>query len=156
MLNKLLKTVKKSGDYKQMLDFQNRLQATLPFRIRPRQDLISLIAEQGLSAPKWIEVEDVIYTGDDNDITLILEPVDTDGGFGFAVSITLVEFDPNHELAAEVADYQRHRSPQKEIENQEDSVPDPASASVKGKTSHKKRRSRKTKAKKTKGFGSPK
>ncbi len=94
-------------------DLTDRLKATIPFRVQANKQLLARVQNEGYLAntDTSFDVDLVAYSGDIGGINC---------GFSipnqnelpaqqFVVSITHLQIDPNHPLAAEVQDYQRRR-----------------------------------------------
>jgi hypothetical protein len=97
-------------DYGQAIALKNKLEAALPFRIRPGKQLLKAMKDEPVSATTWMEVDSVMYAGDEGGILLNLAPDGKSSETVYSTSLTHVVFDPEHELAAEVQAYQRERT----------------------------------------------
>lgn len=129
-------------DYGQAIALKERLEAALPFRIRPGKQLMKAIKDKSITPATWLEVDMVMYLGDEGGIMLNLQ-LGENGEVVYATSLTHVVFDPEHELASEVKEYQRQRTRKLMLQNQRGFA-----AELLAKESLGKRKSRK------KGFGS--
>jgi hypothetical protein len=89
-------------------DLCDRLEETLPFRVRAGFQLRNMMKENGIEVDeeKWFVVDSILYTGDMGGISCNLI---TEGEKPFICSITHMKIDPEHPLAAEVKDYQQQR-----------------------------------------------
>jgi hypothetical protein len=97
-------------DYEQAIALKTKLEQVLPFRVRPRKQLLKAMKDALVTEQTWLEVDSVFYAGDEGGIVLSLMPVTSQKETVYSVSLTHVEFDPNHELAAELKAYQSHRT----------------------------------------------
>ena len=97
-------------DYGQAIALKNKLEAALPFRIRPGKQLLKAMKDEPTSATTWLDVDSVMYAGDEGGILLNLVPSGDSSKSVYSTSLTHVVFDPTHELAAEVQAYQRERT----------------------------------------------
>jgi hypothetical protein len=97
-------------DYGQAIALKNKLEAALPFRIRPGKQLLKAIKDEPISAKTWLNVDSVMYAGDEGGILLNLVPNGESSETVYSTSLTHVVFDPEHELATEVQAYQRKRT----------------------------------------------
>jgi hypothetical protein len=96
-------------DYGQAIALKNKLEAALPFRVRPGKQLLKAMKDEPVSATAWLEVDTVLYLGDEGGIMLNLIPSGDSSKAVYSTSLTRVMFDPEHELVAEVQAYQRER-----------------------------------------------
>lgn len=94
-------------DYGQAIALTNKLEAALPFRVRPEKQMMGAVEDQRITTSTWLTVDSVFYSGDMGGITVTMLP--EQGTQAFAVSLTHVVFDAEHELAAEVKAYQKQR-----------------------------------------------
>ncbi len=97
-------------DYGQAIALKNKLEAALPFRIRPGKQLLKAMKDEPISTKTWLDVDSVMYAGDEGGILLNLAPNGKSSEKVYSISLTHVVFDPEHELAAEVQAYQRERT----------------------------------------------
>lgn len=97
-------------DYGQAIALKNKLNTALPFRIRPGTQLLKAMKNEPISATTWMEVDSVMYAGDEGGILLNLVPRGDSAKSVYSTSLTHVVFDPEHDLAAEVQAYQRERT----------------------------------------------
>lgn len=97
-------------DYGQAIALKNKLEAALPFRIRPGKQLLKAMKDDPVSAKTWLDVNSVMYAGDEGGILLSLVPSGDSAKSVYSTSLTHVVFDPEHALAAEVQAYQRERT----------------------------------------------
>ena len=104
-------------DYDQAIALKKKLEAALPFRVRPRKQLMKAIEDKSITPATWLDVDMVMYMGDEGGIMVNLLP-GKDGKTVYATSLTHVVFDPEHELAAEVLEYQRQRTRKLMLQNQ--------------------------------------
>jgi hypothetical protein len=104
-------------DYGQAIALKNKLEAALPFRIRPGKQVLKAMKDEPVSATTWMEVDSVMYTGDEGGILLNLVPSGDSSKVVYSTSLTHVVFDPEHELAAEVQAYQRERTRRLMLQN---------------------------------------
>lgn len=104
-------------DYGQAIALKHKLEAALPFRVRPGKQLMKMIEEKWVTPETWLEVDMVMYLGDEGGIMLNLLP-EGEGKAVYSTSLTHVVFDPEYELAAEVREYQRQRTRKLMLQNQ--------------------------------------
>jgi hypothetical protein len=97
-------------DYGQAIALKNKLEAALPFRIRPGKQLLKAMKDEPVSPTTWIDVDSVMYAGDEGGIMLNLVPSGDSSKAVYSASLTHVVFDPEHELAAAVQAYQQTRT----------------------------------------------
>ena len=86
----------------------DRLEATLPFRVKAGFKLRKTMGDEGLQVDEqtWFLVDFAKYSGDEGGIMCGLMAEDDQQ---FVVSLTHVKIDPEHPLAAEVKEYQQQR-----------------------------------------------
>ena len=87
-----------------------QLKAHLPIAARPSRELRRTLRRGGVKAgrDRPLRIKQVFYTGDEGGICCDITP---DGSSEvFIVSLTHLEVDPAHPLAAEIRAYQRHRT----------------------------------------------
>ena len=104
-------------NYGQAIALKEKLEAALPFRVRPGKQLMKAIEDKSITPMTWLEVDTVMYLGDEGGIMLNLQL----GGKGevvYSTSLTHAVFDPEHELASEVREYQRQRTRKLMLQNQ--------------------------------------
>lgn len=94
--------------YEEAIALTHKLKAALPFRVRAGKQLLQSLDDPSLTATRWLGVITVMYSGDEGGILLGLQ-LDDKNTSAYVVSLTQLVFDPEHELAAEVKDYQRQR-----------------------------------------------
>ncbi len=96
--------------YAQAMDLHKKLEASLPFQVRPGKQFLKMMQQQGkqFSGDQDLTVDKIFYGGDEGGITCALRP-EADAKEVFAVSITHLRIDPSHPLADEVRDYQHQR-----------------------------------------------
>jgi hypothetical protein len=99
-------------NYEQAIALKHKLEAALPFRIKPTKQLLKVIKEQEGGVPdlNWFDVDSVMYSGDAGGILLNLRPGGDSAKAVYSTSLTHVVFDPDHELASEVHAYQQART----------------------------------------------
>lgn len=97
-------------DYGQAIALKNKLEAALAFRIRPGKQLLKAMQDEHRSVATWLDVDSVIYAGDEGGIILNLVPSGDSLKSVYSTSLTHVIFDSTHELAAEVQTYQQERT----------------------------------------------
>ncbi len=97
-------------DYEQAIALKTKLEQALPFRVRPRKQLLKAMKDEPITEQTWLEVDSVFYAGDEGGIVVSLMTVAAQKEVVYSVSLTHVEFDPDHELATEVKAYQSHRT----------------------------------------------
>lgn len=105
-------------DYGQAIALKNKLEKALPFRVRPGKRLMKAIKEKWVTPATWLEVDSVMYAGDEGGIMLNLLPSGDKTEAVYSVSLTHIVFDPEHELAAAVQEYQRQRTRKLMLQNQ--------------------------------------
>jgi hypothetical protein len=94
------------------MDLSNRLEATIPFQVKPGKQLLKMMRNRGdrIDADTSFNVTSVMYSGDAGGISGKLERVNGKSlSTTYVVSMTQVTIDPNHPLAAEVQAYQQRR-----------------------------------------------
>jgi hypothetical protein len=98
-------------DYGDAIALKNKLEASVPFKVRPGKQLLKMMASKGtpMSADQDYVVQSVIYAGDDGGITCMLQGSATDKEV-LGASITHLVIDPEHPSAEEVRAYQRQRT----------------------------------------------
>ncbi|MEO1354106.1 MAG: hypothetical protein AAFW84_36055 [Cyanobacteria bacterium J06635_15] len=98
-------------DYDVAIALKNQLEASVPFKVRPGKQLLTMMKSKGtpMSAERDYVVEKVFYGGDEGGITCMLQGSATDKEL-VGASITHLVMDPDHPLAKEVKDYQRQRT----------------------------------------------
>lgn len=89
-------------------DLCDRLEETLPFRVRAGFQLRNTMKEKGIQVDEetWFSVDLVGYSGDEGGIMCGLVAENENK---IVSSITHMKIDPEHPLAAEVRDYQQWR-----------------------------------------------
>lgn len=97
-------------NYGQTIALKNKLEAALPFRIRPGKQLLKAIEDKSITSETWLDVDSVMYSGDIGGIIVNLQPGSDPKGHVYSTSLTHVVFDPEHELAEEVRAYQKQRT----------------------------------------------
>lgn len=96
-------------NYQQAIALTEQLKAALPFRVRPGKQLLIAMKHEPVSAQTWLEVDHVMYAGDEGGIAVHLVPLEGKLKQEYVVSLTHVVIDPAHELAAAVKDYQQQK-----------------------------------------------
>ncbi|NMF81797.1 hypothetical protein [Nodosilinea sp. P-1105] len=104
-------------DYGQAIALKNKLEAALPFRVRPGKQLMKAIEDKSITPATWLDVDTVMYLGDEGGIMVNLLPSGDRTKTVYSTSLTHVVFDPEHELAAEVLEYQRQRTRRLMLQN---------------------------------------
>jgi hypothetical protein len=104
-------------DYRQAMALKNKLEAALPFRVRPGKQLLKAMTDEPISANTWLEVNSVMYAGDEGGILLNLVPSSSNAKTVYSTSLTHVVFDPEHELVSEVRAYQQQRTRRLMLQN---------------------------------------
>lgn len=106
-------------NYAQAMDLHKKLEACLPFQVRPGKQFLKMMQQQGksFSADQDLTVDKIFYGGDEGGITCTLHP-EAEAKEVFAVSITHLIIDPSHPFADEVRDYQRQRTQKLKIQDQ--------------------------------------
>ena len=104
-------------DYGQAIALKNKLEAALPFRVRPGKQLMKAIEDKSITPATWLNVDTVMYLGDEGGIMVNLLPSGDRTKTVYSTSLTHVVFDPEHELAAEVLEYQRQRTRRLMLQN---------------------------------------
>jgi hypothetical protein len=94
---------------KEAQDLCDRLEATIPFSVRPTKQLLKTMIDRGDRATidDVFTVDWVKYSGDVGGISCAFEY--SDGKERYAVSLTHLKIDPGHPLAGEVVAYQHRR-----------------------------------------------
>ncbi|MFZ4677864.1 MAG: hypothetical protein ACOYM4_19600 [Nodosilinea sp.] len=105
-------------DYGRAIALKKKLEAALPFRVRPGKQLMKAIEEKWVTPATWLEVDMVMYAGDEGGIILNLLPSGDKAKTVYSTSLTHVVFDREHELAGEVLEYQRQRTRKLMLQNQ--------------------------------------
>ncbi len=105
-------------DYGQAIALRNKLEAALPFRIQPGKQLLKVVEDKSTTAATWLDVDRVMYAGDEGGIMVNLLPAGDHAEQAYVTSLTHVVFDPEHELAEEVKAYQQQRTRQLTLQNQ--------------------------------------
>jgi hypothetical protein len=90
-------------------DLCDRLEATIPFTVRPTKQLLKTMIDRGnrASLDDVFTIDWVKYSGDIGGINCAFEY--SKGGERYAVSLTHLKIDPAHPLADEVIAYQQRR-----------------------------------------------
>lgn len=96
-------------NYEQAISLTEKLREALPLQVRPGKQLLQTMADDPVDAKTWLTVDTVMYSGDPGGIMMNLQLAGEDGGTVYSTSLTHLVFDPEHELATEVKDYQRQR-----------------------------------------------
>lgn len=97
-------------DYDVAISLKNRLDASIPFKVRPGKQMLKNMQAQGKSMrDQDYTVEKVFYGGDEGGITCMLQGKATDKEL-LGASITHLIIDPEHPLAEEVKAYQQKRT----------------------------------------------
>ena len=97
-------------DYDVAISLKNRLEASIPFKVRPGKQLFKNMKARGKSIrDEDYTVEKVLYNGNEGGITCMLKGKATDKEV-LGASITHLVIDPEHPLAAEVQAYQQQRT----------------------------------------------
>ncbi len=108
-------------NYQEAQDLTERLEATIPFQVRAGKELLKTMRDRGktVNASTVLTVDLVKYLGDMGGINCGLEvlPGQTEK-HRYVVSLTHLEIDPEHPLAAEVKAYQRKRIQRLMLQNQ--------------------------------------
>jgi len=104
-------------DYRQAIALKNKLEAALPLRVRPGKQLMKAIEDKSITPATWLNVDTVMYLGDEGGIMVNLLPSGDRTKTVYSTSLTHVVFDPEHELAAEVLEYQRQRTRRLMLQN---------------------------------------
>jgi hypothetical protein len=89
-------------------DLCDRLEATIPFSVRPTKQLLKTMLDRGnqASIDDIFTVDWVKYSGDVGGINCAFE---YPGGERYVVSLTHLKIEPEHPLADEVVAYQQRR-----------------------------------------------
>ncbi|MEM9216706.1 MAG: hypothetical protein AAGD25_20445 [Cyanobacteria bacterium P01_F01_bin.150] len=127
-------------NYGQAIALKNKMEAALPFRVRPGKQLMKVVTDKNITPSTWLEVSGVVYAGDEGGITVMMAPENAKQAF--AVSLTHVRIDPEHELASEIETYQTQRKRQLMLNDRRAFITELAPL-----------KSSKKKKKKRKGFG---
>jgi hypothetical protein len=90
-------------------DLCDRLEATIPFSVRPTKQLLKTMIDRGnhASLDDVFTVDWVKYSGDVGGINCAFTY--SDGGERYVVSLTHLKIDPEHPLVEEVVAYQQRR-----------------------------------------------
>jgi len=107
-------------NYQEAQDLTERLAATIPFQVRAGKELLKTMSDRGdtVDANTWLPVDWVKYSGDIGGINCGLDVSPGQTEQRYVVSITHLEIDPEHPLAAEVKAYQRKRIQRLMLQNQ--------------------------------------
>ncbi|HAG83115.1 MAG TPA: hypothetical protein DCL61_18615 [Cyanobacteria bacterium UBA12227] len=97
-------------NYAEAIALTEKLEATLPFKVRAGKPLLKTMRERGeiVTPDQEFTVDLVKYSGDIGGINCGLVS-DRNNKERYVVSITHLKIDPNHPLAAEVKAYQQRR-----------------------------------------------
>lgn len=97
-------------NYAETLALSNKLEAAIPFKVRPKKELLKLLHEQGKQVlpDDELEVTLVKYSGDMGGIMCAVGRNEQDKK-AIVTSLTHLKFDPTHPLADEVKAYQQNR-----------------------------------------------
>lgn len=97
-------------DPTQVAALMEKLKASLPIQVEPSPELVKLARKNGWAiAPKQrLTVEDVHYMSDMGGISCAIQSIVGEKE-ALIVSLTHLEFDASHPLAAEVKAYQQRR-----------------------------------------------
>jgi hypothetical protein len=97
-------------DYAEASALSNKLEAAIPFKVRPKKELVKLLHEQGkrVSLDDELEVTLVKYSGDMGGIICGVGRNEQDKE-AIITSLTHLKFDPAHPLADDVRAYQQNR-----------------------------------------------
>jgi hypothetical protein len=101
----------KIDDRSAAIALTEKLKVSLPMKVRPGKQFLRTLKEKGEIAnpDKEYEVNSVLYSGDEGGISCALTSDATDTT-AYIVSITHLEIDSNHPLAAELKAYQKQRT----------------------------------------------
>ncbi|NJL65157.1 MAG: hypothetical protein HC903_29450 [Methylacidiphilales bacterium] len=101
----------KIDDRSQAMALTEKLKASLPMKVRPGKQFLRMLKEKGEIAnpDREYEVTSVLYSGDEGGISCALASETTDKT-AYVVSITHLEVDSSHPLAAELKEYQSQRT----------------------------------------------
>lgn len=105
-------------DYDVAISLKRRLEASLPFKVRPSKQLLKMMKNKATPMrDEDYEVEKVLYSGDEGGITCMLQGSVTDKEI-VGASMTHLIIDPEHPLAEEVQLYQKQRTHRLALQNQ--------------------------------------
>jgi len=105
-------------DYDVAISLKRRLEASLPFKVRPGKQLLKMMKNKGTPMRDGdYEVEKIIYGGDEGGITCMLQGSVTDQEI-VGASMTHLAIDPEHPLAEEVQEYNKQRTRRLALQNQ--------------------------------------
>jgi hypothetical protein len=101
----------KIDDRSAAIALTEKLKASLPMKVRPGKQFLRMLKEKGeITNPEQeYQVSSVLYNGDEGGISYALTS-DVTGRRDYLVSITHLEIDSNHPLAAELKEYQSQRT----------------------------------------------
>ncbi len=104
-------------NYQMAIALTERLKVAVPFRVRPGKQLLTAMKDEPVSRQTWLEVDHVMYSGDEGGILVHLVPTEGKLQQEYVVSLTHVVIDPEHEWAVAVQEYQQQRTYQLALEH---------------------------------------
>lgn len=98
-------------NYDVAVSLTEKLQTSLPIKVRAGKEFLKTLKQRGdvANPDQEFVIEHVEYSGDMGGIMCVLAS-DPEEKEHYVVSITHLNIDPNHPLAAEVQRYQRQRT----------------------------------------------
>ena len=105
-------------NYAEAIALTEKIKANLPITAHPGKQYLKLLKNRGDRVIKKQEliIDSVVYMGDEGGICCGIQPQEGDKEVQL-VSITHLEVDPNHPLAAEIQAYQQKRTRTLMIQN---------------------------------------
>ncbi len=96
----------------EVMTLVEKLEASLPIPARPARHYLQNMRKQTdkVLPDQELFIDAIYYMGDEAGISCALAPFSGDGEVRFVVSITHLEFDPSHPLAAQIVNYQTKRT----------------------------------------------
>ncbi|OQY50993.1 MAG: hypothetical protein B6240_00705, partial [Desulfobacteraceae bacterium 4572_87] len=85
-----------------------KIKTELPLTARPNSETRNLLSKQGIVYTREVEIEEVVYLGDEGGISCQLRPSEKSGPL-IVVSLTHLFVDPSHPLSADIMAYQIER-----------------------------------------------
>ena len=97
-----------SNDFQKDMDLIAKIKTELPLTARPNSETRNLLSKQGIVYTREVEIEEVVYLGDEGGISCQLRPSEKSGPL-IVVSLTHLFVDPSHPLSADIMAYQIER-----------------------------------------------
>jgi len=96
------------NDLQKEMDLVAKIKTELPITAIPTPETRNLMSKQGIVNVRDVQIEDVVYLGDEGGISCQLKPSEKSVPI-FVVSLTQLVFDPSHPLSADIMAYQIER-----------------------------------------------